>query len=132
MHGRSRAPGRSRMVKDPRRVVGRSGEDAAAAWYEAAGYDVLDRNWRVREGELDLVVRGDGTIAFCEVKTRRGDAFGSPAEAVDFRKQQRIRMLAARGLAEHGSSGSTLRFDVAAVRPDGRGSWSVDVLTNAF
>jgi putative endonuclease len=119
-------------VTDARRVVGRSGEDAAAAWYEAAGYDVLDRNWRVREGELDLVVRGAGTIAFCEVKTRRGDAFGSPVEAVTFRKQQRLRQLAARWLTENGSAGSTLRFDVAAVQPDRRGGWHVDVLTNAF
>ena len=120
------------MVKDPRRVVGQSGEDAAAAWYEAAGYQVLDRNWRVREGELDLVVRGPGTIAFCEVKTRRGDAFGTPAEAVNFRKQQRLRRLAGRWLAGHAAGGATLRFDVASVRPDGRGGWVVDVLTNAF
>jgi len=119
-------------VSDARRVVGRSGEDAAAAWYVAAGYDVLDRNWRVREGELDLVVRDANTIAFCEVKTRRGDAFGLPAEAVTFRKQQRLRMLAGRWLAEHGSAGSILRFDVADVRPDGRGGWHVDVFTNAF
>jgi putative endonuclease len=119
-------------VRDPRRAVGQSGEDAAAAWYAAAGYEVLDRNWRVREGELDLVVRRPGTLAFCEVKTRRGDAFGSPAEAVTVRKQQRLRLLARRWLADHGSAGATLRFDVAAVRPDGLGGWHVDVLTNAF
>jgi putative endonuclease len=119
-------------VRDRRREVGKSGEDAAAAWYEAAGYTVLDRNWRVREGELDLVVHGAGTIAFCEVKTRRSDAFGVPAEAVTWRKQQRIRLLAGRWLAGHGSGGSTLRFDVADVRADGRGGWIVDVLTNAF
>ena len=92
---------------------------------------MLDRNWRVREGELDLVVRDASTIAFCEVKTRRGDAFGSPAEAVTFRKQQRLRLLAGRWLAAHGSSGAALRFDVASVRPTGRG-WVVDVLTHAF
>ena len=119
-------------MRDERRAVGQSGEDAAAAWYEAAGYQVLDRNWRVREGELDLVVRGTGTIAFCEVKTRRGDAFGTPAEAVTFRKQQRLRLLAGRWLGDHAAAGATLRFDVASVRPDGRGGWEVDVLTNAF
>ena len=74
---------------DARRVVGQAGEDAVARWYAAAGYDVLDRNWRVREGELDLVVRDQGTIAFCEVKTRRSDAFGVPAEAVTARKVAR-------------------------------------------
>jgi putative endonuclease len=119
-------------VGDARRVVGQHGEDAAAAWYTAGGYEILDRNWRVREGELDLVVRDAGTIAFCEVKTRRGDAFGLPAEAVTVRKQQRIRLLAGRWLAAHGTSVPDLRFDVASVRPDGRGGWDVDVLTNAF
>ena len=118
-------------MSETRRIVGRSGEDAAAAWYEAAGYQVVDRNWRVREGELDLVVRDARTTAFCEVKTRRGDAFGLPAEAVTHRKQQRLRLLAGMWLAAHGSAGSELRFDVAEVRPDGRG-WHVDVITNAF
>jgi putative endonuclease len=116
---------------DARRVVGQNGEDAAADWYVRAGYEILDRNWRVRDGELDLVVRNADTIAFCEVKTRRGDAFGLPAEAVTMRKQLRIRKLARRWLAEHESSAANLRFDVAAVLPGGNG-WEVDVITDAF
>lgn len=120
-----------RAVTDARRVVGQSGEDAAAAWYERAGYAILDRNWRVREGELDLVVRIAGTIAFCEVKTRRSDAFGSPAEAVTMRKQLRIRKLARSWLAAHDASARNLRFDVAAVLP-GQNGWEVDVITDAF
>jgi len=119
-------------LSDARRVVGRNGEDAAAAWYTAAGYEILGRNWRVREGELDLVVRGAGVIAFCEVKTRRGDAFGLPAEAVTPRKQQRLRLLAGRWLRDHAESYGGLRFDVASVGPDGRGGWNVDVISNAF
>jgi len=119
-------------MSDPRRVVGRNGEDAAAAWYEVAGYEILDRNWRVREGELDLVVRDAQAIAFCEVKTRRSDAFGLPAEAVTERKRQRLRVLAGRWLSAHDTSAPNLRFDVAAVRPDGRGGWHVEVLTDAF
>jgi putative endonuclease len=115
-----------------RREVGRNGEDAAAAWYESAGYDVLDRNWRVREGELDLVVRHRETLVFCEVKTRRGDAFGAPAEAVTARKQARIRSLAGQWLAAHSVRADQLRFDVADVRPDGRGGWIVDVIDGAF
>jgi putative endonuclease len=119
-------------VSDARRVVGRAGEDAVAVWYAAAGYEVLDRNWRVREGELDLVVRDADAIAFCEVKTRRGDAFGLPVEAVTARKRQRLRMLAGRWLSTHDAGTGSLRFDVASVRPNGRGGWEVDVLTNAF
>ncbi len=119
-------------MSDARRVVGQNGEDAAAAWYAAAGYEILDRNWRVREGELDLVVQGTGVIAFCEVKTRRGNAFGLPAEAVTVRKQQRLRLLAGRWLGAHVSSANRLRFDVASVGPNGRGGWDVDVITNAF
>ena len=119
-------------MADARRVVGRHGEDAAASWYTAAGYEILDRNWRVREGELDLVVGNGGVVVFCEVKTRRGDAFGLPAEAVTARKQQRLRLLAGRWLAAHATAAPVLRFDVAAVLPDGRGGWLVDVITDAF
>jgi putative endonuclease len=119
-------------VTDARRVVGQHGEDATAAWYAAAGYEILDRNWRIREGELDLVVRNARTLAFCEVKTRRGDGFGLPMEAVTVRKQQRLRMLAGRWLAAHDASAAELRFDVASVRPDGRGGWTVEMLAGAF
>jgi putative endonuclease len=93
---------------------------------------VLARNWRVREGELDLVARAGETIVFCEVKTRRSDAFGIPAEAVTRPKQIRIRRLAVRWLADNGERAADLRFDVAAVTPDGRGRWIVDVLEGAF
>ena len=63
---------------DPRRALGTSGEEAVARWYEREGYEILDRNWRVREGEIDLVVRRGTTVVFCEVKTRRGTGFGLP------------------------------------------------------
>jgi putative endonuclease len=113
-------------------VLGAAGEDAVALWYADRGYSVLARNWRVREGEIDLVARRDATIAFCEVKTRRGDGFGSPAEAVTMRKQVRLRKLAVRWLADNPSRAEVLRFDVASVTPDGRGAWTVDVLEAAF
>ena len=103
-----------------------------AAWYRARGYDVLDRNWRVREGELDLVVRRGRTIVFCEVKTRRGDAFGTPFEAVTPTKQRRLRTLALRWLAEHDHRGPSLRFDVAAVRVAADGTAEIEVRPGAF
>lgn len=99
----------------------------AAEWYLARGYEVLDRNWRCREGELDLVLRRARTVVFCEVKTRTSDAFGVPAEAVTHAKRQRIRRLAARWLDGAPFRPSGIRFDVAAVLA-GR----VEVIEGAF
>jgi putative endonuclease len=89
---------------------------AAAAWYEAHGYEVVARNWRCRDGELDLVLRLGRTFVFCEVKTRTTDAFGTPAEAVTAQKRARIRRLAARWLEEDAPlRAREIRFDVAAI-----------------
>lgn len=114
-------------MTDRRRALGSSGEAAAARWYEARGYQVLDRNWRVREGEIDLVVRRARTIVFCEVKTRTSDAFGVPAEAVTREKRQRLRVLAARWLEDAPVRPSTIRFDVASVL-----AGQVEVIEGAF
>ena len=65
-------------------------------WYSNAGYALLDRNWRCREGELDLVVARDRAVVFCEVKTRRGAAFGAPFEAVTLTKQRRLFLIVKR------------------------------------
>ena len=75
-----------------------------ARWYADAGYRVLDRNWRCREGELDVVVARGSVLVFCEVKTRRSTAFGVPAEAVTVTKQRRLRTLAMRWLDAHPDS----------------------------
>ncbi|MGB7053294.1 MAG: YraN family protein [Acidimicrobiales bacterium] len=104
-----------------RRDTGRHGEDVTARWYLDHGYELLDRNWRCREGELDLVVRCDRTVVFCEVKTRTSDRFGTGSESVSPAKCRRIRRLAGRWLAEGGSRrlglGGTVgvRFDVASL-----------------
>jgi putative endonuclease len=118
-------------VQDRRQALGAAGEDAVASWYEAAGYQVLDRNWRCQTGELDLVVTRGHTLVFCEVKTRRSDAFGAPMEAVTFTKQRRLRALAAQWLTERSPGRCELRFDVASVRVIG-GTLSVEVLEDAF
>ncbi|MBV8461793.1 MAG: YraN family protein [Acidimicrobiales bacterium] len=113
-----------------RRDLGRRGEALAARWYADHGYEVLDRNWRCRDGEIDLVVRRNGTLVFCEVKTRTSRSFGSGAEAVSAAKQRRVRRLAVRWLAE-GRAGRTgaleLRFDVASVT-----AGVLEVISDAF
>jgi putative endonuclease len=124
-------PAQPRRV-DPRRILGTAGEDAVAAWYETAGYRVVDRNWRCRDGELDIVATRGDALVFCEVKTRGSTAFGFPVEAVTASKQRRLRMLAARWLAEHDTRRRTLRFDVASVMRGRDGQLTVEVLEDAF
>lgn len=111
-----------------RRRLGSAGEDLAAAWYVARGYEVVARNWRSRNGELDLVLRKGRLCVVCEVKTRTTNAFGEPYEAVNPAKQRRIRRLAAEWLASGAAGGPVdVRFDVASVT-GGR----VEVLEAAF
>jgi putative endonuclease len=101
-------------VTPARQRLGAAGEQAAARWYEAHGYVVLARNWRCREGELDLVVARPGQLVFVEVKTRRTARFGVPAEAVTREKQRRIHGLAAAYVRETAARGRW-RFDVVAI-----------------
>jgi putative endonuclease len=105
-------------VRGYRGRLGGAGEDRAAAWYAAAGYDVLSRNWRCDIGEIDLVCRLGATVVVCEVKTRRSLSHGTPAEAVTPSKQARLRRLAARWLAATGAQCAQVRFDVVAVTGD--------------
>ena len=98
-----------------RQRLGAHGERVAARRYEALGYEVVARNWRCGDGELDLVLRRDTTLVFAEVKTRTSDRFGHPAEAVTVVKQRRIRRLAQRFCAETGNRAGVLRFDVVAI-----------------
>ena len=99
-----------------RAVLGRWGEDLAVQHLQGAGYEVLARNWRCREGEIDIVARAGAVLCFVEVKTRSGLGFGEPAEAVSPQKARRLRVLAGRWLAVHRQPGwSDLRFDVVSV-----------------
>ncbi|MEY2477112.1 MAG: putative endonuclease [Actinomycetota bacterium] len=110
------------------RQLGVDGEDAVAKWYEAQGYEVVARNWRCKDGELDLIVRAGRVYVFCEVKTRTSNAFGAPVEAVTSDKQQRLRRLAARWLEDDAPLRPTeIRFDVASVL-----GGEIDVLQGAF
>jgi putative endonuclease len=117
---------------DARPLVGKAGEDAAAAHYTGRGYLVIARNWRCRIGELDLIaVRGD-TLVVCEVKTRRGSSFGAGYEAVDARKRAKLRSVAEAFLQTDPRLPSGVRFDVASVALARDGSASVHVFEDAF
>ncbi len=114
-------------------AVGGYGERVAATHLIRRGLVLLDRNWRCARGELDLVMRDRGDVlVFVEVKTRRSDRFGTPAEAVGPAKVLRLRQLAAAWLAQAGIHPAEVRFDVVEVRPRPSGAAEVTHLPGAF
>ena len=115
-----------------RGAIGAYGERVAVRALTDAGLTVLDRNWRCRDGELDLVARDGDALVFCEVKTRTGSGFGSPAEAVTWVKRRRLRVLAGAWLAVHDDHAPDLRFDVVEVLVPATGRPRVTHLRNAF
>lgn len=102
-------------------AVGRYGEQVVAERLAAAGWQVLDRNWRGRDGELDLVALDGDVLVTVEVKTRTGTGFGHPAEAVTPVKLARLRRLTGQWLADHEVRASGVRVDVVAVLLSRRG-----------
>lgn len=117
-----------------RKEIGDRGEAAAAAFLEAKGYEILCRNYHCRSGELDIVARLDGILAFVEVKTRSAGSFGAPAEAVDYTKRKRI-VLAASDYLWKRPADLQPRFDVVEVITRGVGDFSgceIRHIENAF
>jgi putative endonuclease len=115
------------MADDPRRRLGALGERIAARHLAARGYEVLQRNFRTRHGELDIIASGHGCLVFCEVKTRVGRASGAlgPFASIGPPKRRRLRAIAREWLAAGDSRGRAwreeLRFDAIGVTLDGDG-----------
>ena len=119
-------------VKD---AVGRFGEQVAVEHLEAHGLAVVERNWRCRDGEIDIIARDGSDLVFIEVKTRSTARYGSPAQAMTPAKVARIRRLGLRWLAEHRDDAfwERVRFDViGVVRRDGPDGMTVTHLRGAF
>jgi putative endonuclease len=95
--------------------LGRRGEELAAEYLRDLGFVVLSRNWRCRDGELDLVTTDGTIVVVCEVKTRSGTGYGAPEEAVTPVKAARIRRLAYRWLQENRVGWCDVRCDVVSV-----------------
>lgn len=112
--------------------LGRRGEDLAAEHLQALGLVLLSRNWRCREGELDLVATDGTTLIVCEVKTRSGRGFGHPAEAVTQEKIGRIRRVAGRWLSAYHVAWCPIRFDVVAIDWPRGGTARVQHIPAAF
>lgn len=103
-----------------RQAFGKSGEDQAVDELERRGYAILDRRYRTRQGEIDIVALDGETIVFVEVKARTTAERGSAAEAVTPAKQRRLIAMAVDYLSRKRLTGRPCRFDVAAIDGAGR------------
>jgi putative endonuclease len=106
---------------DARRQLGRWGESVAAHHLEAKGYQIVARNWRCRQGEIDLVARAGDTLVFVEVKTRRGQAMGTPEEGVTSHKARKLLDVAQHYLYAHDLDDVAWQVDLVAVELDKTG-----------
>ena len=123
------------MTPDPRRRVGALGEQLAADHLAARGYELLDRNFRTRYGELDIIARDGQSLVFCEVKARMGTGAIGPLASVGPRKRAQLRRMAGQWLHERGRAGGTreIRFDVIGISLDAGGRVrSLEHLEGAF
>lgn len=111
--------------------TGTNGEQAALDHYIGLGYDEVARNWRCKVGELDLILRRDDLLVFCEVKTRRSGGFSAGFDAVTRAKIAKLRRLAELFLVDSKLRPSSVRFDVASVCVDGSRT-EVTVFEDAF
>lgn len=114
-----------------RKRVGDRGERLALEYLAGKGYSLVERNYRTRFGEIDLILRSGATLVFVEVKLRRGSGFGDPLESVTPRKQATIRSLAEGYIADLEPDFEDVRFDVVGIleTADGR---EIQHIQNAF
>ena len=112
--------------------LGIIGEEAALSFLSVLGYQLLEKNYRSRFGEIDLIMQDGSFLVFIEVKARRSTLYGVPQEAVGAAKQAKIRRVAEQYLQYKGKADCQLRFDVVAVSYQKTGKCTIDHFKNAF
>ena len=118
-------------MADARKQFGKRGEELAVALLRKKGYKVIERNFRTRIGEIDIIAKHKGRIVFIEVKTRRNGRYGNPKLAVTAQKQRKISMVALAYLKKYHSMQTPARFDVVTVLAADTGD-TVEIIPNAF
>jgi putative endonuclease len=116
---------------DQRQALGKRGEDLACTELEKRGYVIVDRRFRTRCGELDIVARDGGVLVFIEVKARSGSTFGTPFESVTWKKRQRLCQMAASYLCLKRLSIVACRFDVVSILEE-HGTHTIELVRGAF
>jgi putative endonuclease len=120
-------------AKKTKQELARIGEDHAARYLRSRGYRVLERNFRARSGEVDIIAEHKRALVFVEVKARSSDEFGQPRDAVTIWKQRRIVNAARSYAARLGGGERSIRFDIVEVfiTPEGRVK-KVELIAGAF
>ena len=114
-----------------RQRYGRRSEETAALHLQTLGYRIVERNYRTKQGEIDIIARDKDCIVFVEVKAKKTERFGNPKEAVTADKQRKISTVALHYLKSTGQLASRARFDVVAVHPS-NDTKRIEVVKNAF
>jgi len=114
------------------RAKGAAAEALACEHLKTLGYSILERNWRCRLGEIDIIARDGEYVVFVEVKARTGPSFGPGVEAVDVRKRSRLRALAEVYLQRMGLKEAGVRFDVVSVDAGPGDGPVINLIRNAF
>lgn len=110
-----------------KKLLGRVGENAAVKELKKQGYKILERNYKTRTGEIDVIARDKSVIAFIEVKTRTSDACGAPSEAITAAKRRKYGLTAAAYLVKNGLTEAECRFDAVEVE-----SGRINIIKDAF
>lgn len=112
---RSKPSQAAQRKRNANKELGKRGENAAARFLYRQGYDIVERNWKCRFGEADIIARDGSTLVFVEVKTRSGIERGFPSEAVDSKKRDTYEKIALSYVADHAETEAVVRFDVVAI-----------------
>ncbi len=115
-----------------KKEIGEAGERAAREYLEKTGYRIVDTNFRTRTGEIDIIAYDSTVLVFVEVKTRRSKRFGTPAEAVDWKKQKKIKKTALTYLAKNRLFYGNIRFDIVEVVIEGSEIKKICLIKDAF
>ncbi len=120
-------------LKDSRRDdLGKKGEELAVSHLKSLGYKIVERNFRCRLGEIDIIAYHGKTLVFVEVRTRKSCQFGSPLSSVTYRKQKKLITLAKFYMKKHRLFERVARFDVVGIILDKTGNVSIELVQNAF
>jgi putative endonuclease len=118
-------------MRNERQQRGDLGEDLAVRHLKKQGYRILEKNYRGKRGEIDIIANDRDTLVFIEVKTRGVNRFGPAKEAVTLSKKRRLSILALDYLKETRQHGKKARFDVVAINM-GQGRTEIEIIRNAF